>query len=390
MLPAPAGALYCILEPDDLLSERSRFLDTLGGALSEYLTREPEPHGLHLSAAYFRTDYAAKWLCGIGFEPEVPLTVYVQKAQGSRIHIDQVFTQTLETCFDTVRVVEVGCDVWDTVTGPNCPNNQTNTHHVKAIWVQGASRDFHVFGSGNFSPQSLVANIEDWVAIETEVASDLVCVWPFLDALAAEPGLRYNEQRAIWDDCIAASNAVSGVEIIMLPFDRNDFKDKLQELFAISTSVELVAEVLESQFLIDLIKNATHTRITLFLDDAYHYTAIDPAGASFGHVDPANAKEIAALGELAHIELRYLQTNHHPATLAHNSVHARSILFETPKGLSSMVGSSHFKDGSWRLNTEQQVFLSARYSQPHVEFFSELRKRSVLASKLPAQNTRAH
>lgn len=388
----PAGALYCTFGTADIENAENRVLGRMGDRIQRFLAQSPDLVELRLSAAYFESDNVARWLCQQGLARNLPVSVYVQRAQGALVHLDQRFRNRLDTCFDHVRYIEIGCDVWDPQTGATCPNKQTNTHHIKAMWLRGTSSSLHVFGTGNFSLQSLVANIEDWTAIETTSvqgrSSRLSCFWPVLDALAARPALTYAEQSGIWSDCLAQADDTPGIDLYVLPFARNAFRDQLKIMFAQAISISLVAEVLESDYMIDLIEGASG-EVTLYLDDAYYYTAKDPMGTSFAHVDPANARRIRTLGGLPNVTIRYLQTNHHPETGAHNSVHARVILFETPGGAVSMSGSTQFKDGAWRLNTEQQIFFDPQYADMHRDYFQELYKRSVEEGELPKANVRA-
>lgn len=72
------------------------------------------------------------------------------------------------------------------------------------------------------------------------------------------------------------------------------------------------------------------------------------------------------------VSVCFLQTNHDfQINGMTNTVHARSILLETSVGLTTMIGSAHFRDGAIFRNSEQQIFLKGAIATAHKKNFFE-------------------
>lgn len=388
LVEQPHGDVYCL--PDHRRHDR----------LIDLLRRVKFPYSavtdLRISATYITATNFAKELCDLGLSDAAEATLYVQKSTGptaasdQRSHFAVPFFTVLRSCVATVKVKFIGCDVFPDAS--SCPEGVTNSHHVKSLFLATPERSLTILGSGNFSDESLRYNIEDWVGyIDVGSATSAsMCIFTFLDALEERPSLRFAEQKEVYRGCLEQTRQPPvGVEHVMLPFEHVGFVARLNKLFRASQRIVIAAQFLESKLLFRLIRGAKHARITIILDDAYYYTATNLYSQNF--IGKKNARDVMRLGEERHVDLRFLQTNHHYEVHGFtNTVHLRTVFFEDKGVATVMVGSAHLRDGAWRHNTEVQVFLSGKVAAARRDYLKELLERSVSVGDLPQLNVPAY
>jgi hypothetical protein len=120
---------------------------------------------VRLSALYFADAQVANWVCELGIGSDTIIELYVQsyatQAAEVRHHLDPNFFYRLLECSPQIRIVNIGCDVFDEVAGlPECVSNRTNSHHVKAALFESSSGGVALLGSGNLTAQSLSLNVD--------------------------------------------------------------------------------------------------------------------------------------------------------------------------------------------------------------------------------------
>ena len=323
----PHGKLYCF--PDAKSQDRLIGILTLADFPFASITE------VHISATYITSLAFAGALCNLGIPESALLTLYVQNSTGpaarptQKPHFRASILSTLKPCFSQVHLRLLGCDVFPDAS--HCPRKVTNSHHIKALFLLSPEKSLTLLGSGNITDESLRYNIEDWVGyVETGTRdSATTCIFQYLDGLHSNPDLRFDEQEHLYRSCLAQTrNFPANVDHVILPFDRKNFVQRLTDLFHNSDRIVIICQLLESQRIISLIRQAKHADITIILDDAYYYGARNLYSQNF--VDIENATAVLNLNKMKHVTLRFLQTNHHYEVHNFtNTVHLRTVFLKT-------------------------------------------------------------
>lgn len=383
------GDLYCVTNDGDWAKGKSAILQQISDAAEKMGTIS----NVSISANLFDGTLVSKWLCSLNLSSGTTLKLFVQGSDVSNLsansHLSARFLDVVDNCFRTIEIRQIGCDVHN--NDAQCLPSATNTHHIKGIRIDAQKGHVYAFGSGNFTQSSMTRNVENWlVGTSQNPVGQFDCLFEFATILANNPELRFSQQRAIYNGCVALSPDVDDLRVIPLPFNERDFKSEITRLISSSKKVVIVGQFIESNWLFDQIQNSPNVRVTLLVDSAYYYASLDNDGREYNFISRDMAKKFfSKVATLPNVSVRFLLTNHnyqfHGQT---NTVHARSILFdgESP---AVMVGSVHWKDGAFVSNTEEQIFLYGNLAASQRAFLDDLVARSVVISDLPVASTAA-
>ena len=390
---APKGNLYCLAEDGPWADKASSLLRQL----MQLAIAVGPTTSVRMSADYYDGVLVAGWLCSLPGASLASLEIVVQRADTTLPnpdnHLAPEFLRKTLSCFNKVSIVSVGCDYYAPGAATNaCPANQTNSHHIKGISIKGDRGTVYAFGTGNMTVSSLSRNVEFWMVGTAErPLPQFECLFDFSEALATHPDMKFWQEKAVYDACASFAAPLQDVQVVVLPFGEREFKDKVEQEFKKSKKVTMVGEFFESAWLFDLVAKYPEVETTFLVDSAYHYAAIGDETASFNFVTHASAARLMDfLKQHPSARVRYLQTNHHFAYHGQtNTVHARSILFESDVESSMMVGSAHWRDGAFRSNTEAQIFLSGEAAKVERQVMDDLISRSIVEAELPLNSTPA-
>lgn len=395
VLSKPKGMFYCLESDIKRLSRPPllfrKVLDNIG--------HQQQIKKVHLSAHYLNSPTVEHLLCELSKKHKFTLIISGQKGFVGRQHINRTLINNLLKCVNKVRLQVIGCDPF---SAPNVSiysicqklirqrkrGAWLAAHHIKYMIIElasplGKKSSLAFFGSGNFARESLSINIEDWVGFYSDGESSewWRCLTRFNAdisnnkiSVAAE---RYRSCKLKKLNELDGGEALRMVDYYLMPIEVDAFFEKIDESFRQSRVVYMVTQFFESNRLFELIEKHPNVNFKIFLDDAYVVTR--RTGVSKNFVDPKKAKlfyDFVARNK--NVKVRYLQTNHDfKENGLTNTVHARSIHFSGDGFTRSMVGSSHFRDGAFRNNSEQQFFVEGEFAAAHFQFFKELQDRSV-------------
>lgn len=397
----PIGNVYCLSDDRQWVRGTSGLLDRL----SEGIASIGDVKEIDVSANYFDSELVGSWLCSIKGSASA-LRVFVQRSNGSldsSSHLTPDFAGEVLGCFTKLEIITIGCDHFKAASQAKCPQNQTSSHHIKGIRVRGASGFVYAFGSGNFTLASVTRNIENWLIFTSPSRIERFdCIYSFSEAISKHPDARYRQQRDTYNGCTAFSPELVDTKVVILPFQEDDFKSEFEKQYSRAKSVVLVGQFFESNWLFDTVARYPTVHSTFIVDSSYYYAEIlakrrasgeriEAADYDLNFVSLESAERFARLIEgLPNAEVRYLQTNSnfrfHKQT---NTVHARSVVFDGDNGPVVLVGSAHWRDGSFSGNTEQEIFLYGEKARSQVEAVAGLVARTTDATHLPKTLTSA-
>lgn len=383
------GELYCVVSDGEWLKGKSRLLQQISGAVENLGSIKT----ISLSANLFDGILVSQWLCSLPISNSTSLRLFVQKSDISILspsaHLTAKFIDNIDKCFNDIRIKLIGCDVHD--GDKQCTPNYTNTYHVKGIRVEAERGIVYAFGSGNLTPSSMTRNVENWlVGISEQPVKPFDCLFQYAGILAENPGLRFSQQRSIYNGCVALADEPENLRVIPLPFNERDFKSEIEKLTSASKDVVLVGQFIESKWLFNVFKSNPSVHVTILVDSSYYYASIDETGKEYNFINRKMAKDFFdAAGSISNVSVRFLMTNHnYEAHGQTNTVHARSVLFDgdTP---ALLVGSVHWKDGAFVSNAEEEIFLYGDLAKSQRSFMDNLLARSVAKGDLPITSTAA-
>lgn len=398
----PKGRLYCI--DDDV--ERRIEENNIFREISERVPNGFEVRELFLSSHYIESLQTSEFLCNLPGMREAYVEMSIQENFVDRPHANRAIVNSLLGCSAKFRLNILGCDpfkpddvriysaCWRSEINQGSAEPLPRSHHLKFLGMvtenvqTGELRSVIALGSGNFSRESLSVNIEDWHLFDEELADGDRPWWQCLVNLTRDLATtNADEAKRRLDSCGEQNpqELVDGGEykLMLMPFDREDYFQEVERLVAEAVRVEIVAQFFESDHLKELARNNPDTNFLIYVDDAYGVAHERRITRNF--ISPESADIFFDFVENnSNVQVRFLQTNHDfQENGMTNTVHARSILFfENETVFASMGGSSHFRDGAIRRNTENQLFFYGAAAALHAEFFAEIEQRSISRAEI--------
>ncbi len=387
-LTAPAGQLYCL--------NYDRAAGSYSIQLFDQILQLVEPGHLlrnaYISAHFLNSTEAAAFVCSLTDGGGANVVLSVQAEHVTTSHLDEKVVKNLSHCFENVRINLIGCDPFPSrqydIRQPCAISEEESfvaSHHLKFVILEFSDKagdsfsSIASFGSGNVTIGSLTTNIEDWIAFKSIYEEQGAIWWSCISNYANDLASATSEMVAQnhidctsnYPSSFTVEPSNSGVEIFLTPVQADAYFDRLASEVEAADAVTIVAQFFESKRLLEAMAENDDTQFQLLLDDAYFEAASSGTSANF--IQPTKAQELLEfVRENDNVSACYLQTNHDFGINGMtNTVHARSMMFESSNGLTTMIGSAHFRDGAIFRNSEQQIFLGGALASAHKESFFE-------------------